>query len=553
VKAASTSLQAALEERFFPRIESLGFVRDKRQESRIACFRRRTETVVQVFALLWAMRGRPGFWVQFAEAPLNGIDYAGKHFSPEDIMPGNFALARGWLAPQRGQRWFRLSSPWRRLISRQGDEAGAVVQRVIELFPELIAWWENRTKGAHLITFPAAPPRPAPSHAPVFGCPVKPSLLQRFFARDGVWTTGFLGIAVVVDLALAVQAPGLRQMLALVFVGAIAGFMASWPLLKVVWHIRVWMNGGPFHKGDLVQVIAGAHAGKIAAVYEEWPTRNQVRVDLGESEWTEVKDVFSYVQLCKVKKLESPCSPGKVENKSAEGGFTLVEFLIFTSVISVGVIIDNVIAHRFGKWPGIGGGILGAMLCFAAILWSCNRIKVVTPDKECLAQGAKYICQIERGDKGRNGVVRDEQGVILWRYGTRENWPPGRWVENPFRKLDFVISAEGEPKDELVIRRISFLPSAFKIMEAGNSVGTIRMRSFLRIQYGIEIQGAESLTFRLSLFTVRFWGGSAGGAAVWALVGPSKMQWNVLIRPGLDSRKLMAAIAFIHNEWWNYS
>lgn len=193
------------------------------------------------------------------------------------------------------------------------------------------------------------------------------------------------------------------------------------------------------------------------------------------------------------------------------------------------------------------------MLCFTGILLSSNRTKVVVPDKECLAQGAKYICQIERGDKGRNGVVRDEQGVIRWRYGTRENWPPGRWVGNPFRKLDFVISAEGEPKDELVIRRISFLPSAFKIMEAGNSVGTIRMRSFLRIRYAIEIPGAESLTFRLSLFTVRFWGGSAGGTAVWALVGPSKMQWNVLIRPGLDSRKLMAAIAFIHNEWWNYS
>jgi prepilin-type N-terminal cleavage/methylation domain-containing protein len=224
-----------------------------------------------------------------------------------------------------------------------------------------------------------------------------------------------------------------------------------------------------------VQVIAGAHAGRIAAVYEEWPSRNQVRVDLGESEWTEVKDVFLYVQLCKVKKLESPCSPRKVENKPAERGFTLVELLIGISVISVGVIVDNVIAHRFGKWPGIGGGVLGAMLCFAAILLSCNRIKVVTPDKECLAQGAKYICQIERGDKGRNGVVRDEQGVIRWRYGTRENWPPGRWVENPFRKLDFVISAEGEPKDEVLIRRISFVPSIFKIMEAGNTVGRIRM------------------------------------------------------------------------------
>ena len=495
---------------------------------------------MQVFALLWARRGRPGFWVQFAEAPLTGIDYAGKHFSAEDIMPGNFALVRGWLVPQRGQRLFRLSSPWRRLISRQGDEAGAgaVVQRLLELFPELIAWWENKARGTHLITFPAAPPRPVPSHAPVFDCPVKPSLLQRFFARDAVWATGFLGIAVAVDLGFAIQAPNLKQMLAMVFGGAVIGLLVAWSFFKIVWRVRMWINEGPFHKDDLVQVIAGAHAGKIAAVYEEWPSRNQVRVDLGEAEWTEVKDVFSYIQLCKVKKLESPCSPRKVEDKPGERGFTLVELLTGISVISVGAIVDNVIARHFGKWPGIGGGILGAMFSFAVVFVSCNRIKVVTPDKECLAQGASTICQIERGDKGRNGVVRDEQGVIRWRYGTRENWPPGRWVENPFRKLDFVISAEGEPKDELVIRRISFLPSAFKIMEAGNTVGRIRMRSFLRIQYAIEIQGAESLTFRLSLFTVRFWGGSAGGAAVWALVGPSKMQWNVLIRPGLDARKL---------------
>jgi len=509
--------------------------------------------VVQVLALVWARCGRPGFWVQFAEAPMTGVDFSGKHFSADDIMPGNFALHRGWLIPERGKRQFRLSPLWRRLISRKQDDPGVLVQQLVELFPEIIAWWERKAKGAHLIIFPAAPPRPAPTHAPVLGRPVKPSLLQIFFASEAVWTTQFLGMAVVVDLAFAIRASDWKQMLAMVLPGAIAGFMVSWPLLRIVRHVRVWINGGPFHKDDLVQVITGAHAGTIAAVYEEWPSRHQVRVDLGEAEWTEVKDVFSYVQLCRVQKKESPCSPEKVEGKPAERGYTLVEFLIFTSVISVGVIVDNVIAHRFGKWPGLGGGILSGMLCFTGILLSSKRTKVVVPDKECLAQGAKYICQIERGDKGRNGVVRDEQGVIRWRYGTRENWPPGRWVENPFRKLDFVISAEGEPKDELVIRRISFLPSAFKIMEEGNSVGTIRMRSFLRIQYAIEIQGAESLTFRLSLFTVRFWGGSAGGAAVWALVGPSKMQWNVLIRPGLDSRKLMAAIAFIHNEWWNYS
>ncbi len=221
--------------------------------------------------------------------------------------------------------------------------------------------------------------------------------------------------------------------------------------------------------------------------------------------------------------------------------------------MSVGVIVDNIIAHRFGKLPGFGGGLLAAILCFASILLSCNPIKAVAPDMECLEQGAKYICQIAGEEKGRNGLVWDEKGHIRWRYNARENWPPGRWLENPFRKLDFVITAEGEPKDELVVRRSSFVRSTFKIMEAGNTVGSIRRRSPLRIRYAIEIPGAESLTFRLPLFTLRFWGGTNKVADIWVLVGPSKRQWRVLIRPGLDSRKLIAAIAFIHNEWWNSS
>jgi hypothetical protein len=102
-------------------------------------------------------------------------------------------------------------------------------------------------------------------------------------------------------------------MLTLVFLGAMIGFVVSWIFFKVLRHIRVWINGGPFHKGDLVQVIAGGHAGRIAAVYEEWPSRNQVRVDLGESEWSEVKDVFSYVQLLKVKSALPPTEAHSLE------------------------------------------------------------------------------------------------------------------------------------------------------------------------------------------------------------------------------------------------
>jgi hypothetical protein len=95
-------------------------------------------------------------------------------------------------------------------------------------------------------------------------------------------------------------------MLAVVFVGAIIGFMVSWFVFKILRHIRVWINGGPFHNDDLVQVIAGPHAGETTTVYEEWPSRNQVRVDLGESERQNVKDVFSYVQLLRVKSAPPP-------------------------------------------------------------------------------------------------------------------------------------------------------------------------------------------------------------------------------------------------------
>ena len=79
------------------------------------------------------------------------------------------------------------------------------------------------------------------------------------------------------------------------------------------------------------------------------------------------------------------------------------------------------------------------------------------------------------------------------------------------------------------------------------------MRSLFRIKYSIDIQGAGSWTFRLPLFTVQFRGDSQAGTDVWVIVGPSKMEWNILIRPGTNDLRLLAALAFIHNEWWNYS
>jgi len=257
--------------------------------------------------VLWEPKGSPRFRILFTEAPLEGIDYAGKHLPPEDIYPGNFALPQGWLRPSPGKMWFGANPPWWwRLISKRRDDPGQVVSEVMDLFPKLVAWWETKQKDPHLLVLPARPPPAMPTHAPVFGRPVKPSLLQRSFAKDHIWTIGFLGMAVCFTLVVAIQAaPDWGQMLTLVVAGAAVGAVFSWFLLKILWQIRVWINCGPFRKGDLVQVIGGAHAGKIAAVYEEWPSRNQVRIDLDEAAWKDVKDVFSYVQLCRVKRAES--------------------------------------------------------------------------------------------------------------------------------------------------------------------------------------------------------------------------------------------------------
>ena len=187
-----TELLQIVDRRFYRYLESLGFIRDNRQKPRIICFRRETAAAMQIVALVWSKRGRPGFSVHFTEASLEGIDYRGTHLAAADIFPGNFALLWGWLVPQRGQRWFRSrQSFWNQLFSRQPDDAARLVERLLELFPEVISWWDDKNKREHLLILSPVPLPPVPTHAPVSGRAVKPSALQILFARMPVWNLGF--------------------------------------------------------------------------------------------------------------------------------------------------------------------------------------------------------------------------------------------------------------------------------------------------------------------------------------------------------------------------
>lgn len=179
-----------------------------------------------------------------------------------------------------------------------------------------------------------------------------------------------------------------------------------------------------------------------------------------------------------------------------------------------------------------------------------NRTRAVAPDEECVAQGHKFHCQIDPGVEGHSGAVMDEHGVIRWRYGIRKNASTRR-LRNPFNKPDFVI-ADPEGRVEVVIRRASFIPPVFNIIEAGRVIGRVSMRSPFRNKYEIEIDRVNSWTFRMPLFTIRFFGDSSAGVEIWVAVGPSKKEWSVLIKRDAREWPLLAALAFIHVESWNY-
>lgn len=179
-----------------------------------------------------------------------------------------------------------------------------------------------------------------------------------------------------------------------------------------------------------------------------------------------------------------------------------------------------------------------------------NRTRAAAPDEECIAHGHKFLCQIDRGMDGHCGAIMDEHGVIRWRYGIRKN-ASARRLGNPFNKPDFVMT-DPDGRDEIVIRRASFIPPVFSIIEAGRVVGRVRMRSLFRNKYAIEIDRVNSWTFRMPLFTIRFFGDSSAGVEIWVAVGPSKKDWNVLIKRDAMAWPLLAALAFIHVESWNY-
>ncbi|QYY34563.1 KOW motif-containing protein [Ruficoccus sp. ZRK36] len=299
------SLLACLEERFYPYVQSLGFVRDSSSCKNVISFRRSVLDKTHIFAIFGNVHKNKRFTLEFAEVPQAGVDWGSKHFSADTILPDHFVLSRGRLLSGAMLAYFgRGGSLLRRIIPQKNNE-DSTVDELMSLFPEVQDWWSDKKIGRHIAIFKKVePPRPPNfSRVETTGISLrKPNLIQKFFAIEVAWTALFLCTALLIAILLAYPAyPQWGHLIVLIPVSAGGGTMVTCLLLHILFRICAKCNGGPFHKGDIVQIIRGKNAGKTGEIYEEWPTRNQVRIAIGLKEWKEADDVYSYVQIIKRK------------------------------------------------------------------------------------------------------------------------------------------------------------------------------------------------------------------------------------------------------------
>jgi hypothetical protein len=78
--------------------------------------------------------------------------------------------------------------------------------------------------------------------------------------------------------------------------GALFGMFIFLPLIQIICR---FLNGAPFHTGDMVHILVGPHRDCVVRVYVVWASRGQVRVALGEQEEHDVKDVFLNIEVCR--------------------------------------------------------------------------------------------------------------------------------------------------------------------------------------------------------------------------------------------------------------
>ena len=142
-------LREALKVRFYPYAESRGFVRDKSSHPHFTTFRRAHGAQIQVFDVQWDKYGRPLFVVNFGEADVHELAIE------TDKVETQHCKDMYRLQRKRGGSltcWFQLSKPWIEVFrsGRLKYRPEEVVNQLVAYFPEVEAWWAEKSEGPHV-------------------------------------------------------------------------------------------------------------------------------------------------------------------------------------------------------------------------------------------------------------------------------------------------------------------------------------------------------------------------------------------------------------------
>lgn len=157
---------------------------------------------------------------------------------------------------------------------------------------------------------------------------MQPTRIQYFFAADGplkfAWALGvgllLGGTIVACEPAAAISAdpwnavPFLAALVLAVLLGLLGSTLLAGPLLGPLYWAQGLRNGAPYEPGDIVQILVGPHRGTVTGVWDVWPSRNQIRLDLGAAAREQVLDVFCYTEVVRVPQTPLP------EEDEEEGG-----------------------------------------------------------------------------------------------------------------------------------------------------------------------------------------------------------------------------------------
>lgn len=120
--------------------------------------RRSAPNEVHMFEIQWDKYGAPRFVINFGSCPSKGLEIRGELHPPERVSVG-WLPQNGRLQPKPGTgtgSWFRQDKPFlcRLFTDQKLRPAPDVVHDLMQLFPELEAFWADGSMGPHLNMFP---------------------------------------------------------------------------------------------------------------------------------------------------------------------------------------------------------------------------------------------------------------------------------------------------------------------------------------------------------------------------------------------------------------